>query len=62
MASGLMEILGGAKKLAEAHPNGKLGEPEDIAGLVVFLCSRAAAHINGATITTDGGAVLKGRM
>jgi NAD(P)-dependent dehydrogenase (short-subunit alcohol dehydrogenase family) len=62
MASGLIEIQGGADKLAASNPNGKLGEPEDFAGLIVFLSSRAAAHINGATITTDGGAVLKGRM
>ena len=62
MADGLIKIQGGADSLAANNPNGKLGEPEDIAGLVVFLSSRASAHINGATITTDGGAVLKGRM
>lgn len=62
MASGLIEIQGGRDKMAADNPNGRLGEPEDIAGLVVFLASRAARHINGATITSDGGAVLKGRM
>ncbi|WEW54739.1 hypothetical protein PRK78_000164 [Emydomyces testavorans] len=62
MANELMRIQGGKEKVAETSPNKKLGEPEDIAGLVVFLSSRAASHINGACITTDGGAHLKGRM
>ncbi|PGH15935.1 hypothetical protein AJ79_02102 [Helicocarpus griseus UAMH5409] len=62
LASGLIDIQGGPEAVAKENPNLKLGEPEDIAGLVVFLSSRAAGHINGATITTDGGAVLKGRM
>lgn len=62
MASGLIELKGGFKQLEEYSPNGRLGRPEDIAGLVVFLSSRAASHLNGAVIATDGGAVLKGRL
>ena len=34
----------------------RLGLPEDIAELVVFLCSPAARHIQGAGIPVDGGA------
>lgn len=41
--------------MARQNPNGRLGRPEDIAGTVVFLASRAASHINGACITIDGG-------
>jgi len=33
----------------------QLGEPEDIANIVTFLCSDLAKHINGAVITVDGG-------
>jgi len=62
MASGLMELKGGVKHLEGLSPNLRLGRPEDIAGLVVFLSSRAASHLNGAVIVTDGGAVLKGRL
>lgn len=32
-----------------------IGKPEDVANLVTFLCSDLASHINGATITVDGG-------
>lgn len=62
MATGLINAKGGMKHLEEFSPNGRLGRPEDIAGLVVFLGSRASSHLNGAVITTDGGAVLKGRL
>ena len=58
MANGLMELQGGADKLASDTPNRRVGRPEDIAGLVVFLSSRAATHLNGAVIATDGGSVL----
>jgi NAD(P)-dependent dehydrogenase (short-subunit alcohol dehydrogenase family) len=58
MASGLISLSGGAESLAAHNPSGRLGKPEDIAGTVVFLSSRAASHINGATITIDGGEVL----
>lgn len=58
MANGLMELSGGVEKLAAASPNGRLGAPEDIAGLVVFLASPASKHINGAHVVTDGGSIL----
>ncbi|KAJ5936287.1 hypothetical protein N7454_005585 [Penicillium verhagenii] len=62
MANGLIELKGGTEELEKHTPNQRLGKPEDIAGLVVFLASPAASHINGAVITTDGGSVLKGRL
>jgi NAD(P)-dependent dehydrogenase (short-subunit alcohol dehydrogenase family) len=62
MASGLIEMQGGLKTLEEQSPNRRLGRPEDIAGLVVFLSSRAASHLNGAVIASDGGAVLKAKL
>lgn len=57
MASGLIGLSGGEEALAASSPNKRLGKPEDIAGLVVFLSSRASSHINGAVITVDGGSV-----
>ena len=38
-------------------PRGRFGTPEDIAGLAIFLCSRAGAFTAGEVITCDGGYV-----
>ncbi|KAB8240940.1 oxidoreductase [Aspergillus flavus] len=62
MADGLISLQGGLKALEDYSPNKRLGRPEDIAGLVVFLGSRASSHLNGAVITTDGGSHLKGKL
>jgi NAD(P)-dependent dehydrogenase (short-subunit alcohol dehydrogenase family) len=34
----------------------RMGQPEDIAALALFLCSRSARHISGTAIAVDGGA------
>ena len=57
MTNGLLEIQGGEKKIAEMTPDKRLGNPEDIAGTVVYLCSRASSHVNGTCVTIDGGSV-----
>ena len=44
-------------KVGERNPRGRVGTPEDIAGLAIFLSSRAGAFTVGETITCDGGAV-----
>jgi L-rhamnose 1-dehydrogenase len=36
-------------------PLGRLGEPDDVAGPVVFLASEAARYVNGAGLLVDGG-------
>lgn len=38
-----------------AHPAGRFGKPDDVAGLAVFLASDAAAWITGAAYPVDGG-------
>jgi NAD(P)-dependent dehydrogenase (short-subunit alcohol dehydrogenase family) len=38
-------------------PAGRLGEPADVAGIVVFLASPRASWITGSTFTVDGGIV-----
>lgn len=44
--------------IAGRNPRGRVGTPEDIAGLAIFLCSRAGAYTVGEVVTCDGGAVV----
>ncbi|TLP73942.1 SDR family oxidoreductase [Pseudomonas nitroreducens] len=44
--------------LAEQVPLGRVAQPAEIAGLVSYLASPAAAHMSGASLTLDGGYAL----
>lgn len=44
-----------AAKYAAAVPMGRIGQPEDMVGAVVYLCSEAASFVSGQTIYVDGG-------
>jgi len=46
------------EKMAAKVPLNRLGSPDDIANVYVFLSSDMAAYINGATISVDGGISL----
>jgi 3-oxoacyl-[acyl-carrier protein] reductase len=41
--------------MLENTPLGRLGDPEDVAGAVRFLCSEEAAFVTGAVLLVDGG-------
>ena len=43
------------RTIDEEYPLGRLGTPEEVAAMVVFLCSQQASLVNGANITVDGG-------
>lgn len=43
------------RAILDRIPAGRWGQPEDIAGTAVFLCSPAAAYIHGAVLNVDGG-------
>lgn len=47
------------KAILEGIPLGRLGQPQDVANLVCFLASDAAAYITGQTFTVDGGMVMQ---
>jgi len=46
------------KKMMEAIPLAKLGTPQDVANVCLFLASEESSYITGQTITVDGGMVM----
>jgi len=46
-------------KIISQIPVGRLGEPEEVAALVLYLCSRDAAFVTGANIAINGGQHLQ---
>jgi NAD(P)-dependent dehydrogenase (short-subunit alcohol dehydrogenase family) len=48
------------KRTEATTPLGRIGEPEDIGGIAVFLASRAGAFVTGQTIVADGGVTIAG--
>jgi 3-oxoacyl-[acyl-carrier protein] reductase len=57
----MTDVLGeeARKAILERIPLGRLGQPEEVAQLVTFLASDAAAYITGQTFTIDGGMVMQ---
>ncbi|TGB05096.1 2,4-dienoyl-CoA reductase [Halobacillus salinus] len=65
IAPGPIERTGGAERLFESEkaaertlksvPLGRLGTPEEIAGLARFILSEEASYMNGEVVTLDGG-------
>ena len=50
---------GGEKAISARLPLRRIGEPDDIARAILFLCSDAADWMTGQTIVVDGGAMAK---
>ena len=51
---------GGRARIAATIPLGRVADPRDIAGPIVFLCSPLARHITGEIVNVNGGSVLCG--
>jgi len=48
-------VPGGAEALEQLEPVGRIGEPEEIASAVLWLCSSAASFVTGQALPVDGG-------
>lgn len=55
MSEGFYQAPGVAERRAAAIPTGRVGTPEDIAQVVLFLASDRAGYVNGQEIVVDGG-------
>ena len=53
MMRATLERVGDA--LAKSNPMGRIGTSEDMAGISIFLASRAGAYVTGTVIPVDGG-------
>ena len=45
-------------KVEASYPLRRIGDPDDIAGVAVFLASRAGQYVTGQTIVVDGGSTI----
>ena len=54
------EVSGLHERVLARTPAGRWGTPEDMAGIAVFLCSRASDFVTGTAIPVDGGYAVQG--
>jgi 3-oxoacyl-[acyl-carrier protein] reductase len=46
------------RRALEETALGQLGEPADVAGAILFLCSNLARHVTGQVVRVDGGQLI----
>ena len=47
------------KAMVQSVPMGRAGRPEEIANVVLWLCSDAASYVTGQSISVDGGFIMR---
>jgi len=61
MMSFLLDDPESREMIAQHVPLGRIGRPDDVAGLAIFLASRAGAYLTGTVIPVDGGLSARAR-
>ena len=46
-------------KVIARHPMGRIGQPEEVANAVIWLCSEESSFVTGHALTVDGGWVAQ---
>ena len=49
------------EEIRSSVPRGRIGIPEDMAGVTIFLSSKASTYITGSIIPVDGGSLIARR-
>ena len=60
MTTPLLSLADWEKRWTDRTPLGRVGEPDEIADVVTFLCSDLARYVTGQTLVVDGGMTLHG--
>lgn len=59
LATGLFRSNSTVESVAERHPVGRVGRPEEVARAIAFLLGTDAGFITGTTLVVDGGALAR---
>ncbi len=59
---GVMNMVRSLLPQLRRTPLGRIGQPADLVGPVLFLASNASAHVTGVVIPVDGGYLATGMM
>lgn len=58
MAAPIVELYGGGQGIPKSMvPLQRLGDEQDMAGVILYLASRAGGYCNGTVIVSDGGRI-----
>jgi Tropinone reductase 1 len=60
LAKPVLDVEAYRSAVIERTPMGRVGEPEEVAGVVAFLCMRASSYITGQCLAVDGGFTING--
>ena len=62
LTAGLDEVDGLTEQLRAAVPVHRAAEPEEMAGVAIFLCSDAASYVTDQVFVADGGQMIRGLL